>query len=159
MIPRYTRTEIGNIWSDDNKFRKWLDVELAVLDALSYYRYIPKNIPGIIRKKAKLNPERILKIEETVKHDVIAFLTNISESVGSAARFVHYGMTSSDMLDTGLALQIKEASGVLEEGLGEGATEADLLDAYPRLTEQDIRAALAYAADSLAHETIILEAA
>ncbi len=119
MIPRYTRSEVGAIWSEENKLRKWLDVELAVLDALAFYGYIPKNIPGTVRRKVKFNPKRILEIEKIVKHDVIAFLTNLSESAGPAARFIHYGLTSSDVLDTGLALQVKEVSQILEEDLVE----------------------------------------
>ncbi len=117
MISRYTDPKIGAIWTEENKLKKWLDVELAVLDALAYYRVIPKNIPGTVRRKVKFNPKRILQIEKVVKHDVIAFLTNVSENVGKASRFIHYGMTSSDVLDTGLALQIRDASDILETDL------------------------------------------
>jgi adenylosuccinate lyase len=117
MISRYTHSAIGSVWSEENKLRKWLDVELSVLDALAFYGVIPKNIPSTVRKKVKFNPKRILEIEKVVKHDVIAFLTNLSESAGPAARFIHYGLTSSDILDTGLALQVKEASQILEEDL------------------------------------------
>jgi len=117
MIDRYTRPEIGKIWTEENKLQKWLDVELAVLEALATYKYIPRNIPATVRNKVRFNPKRILEIEKTVKHDVIAFLTNLSESVGPASRFIHYGLTSSDILDTGLALQVQEASEVLEKDL------------------------------------------
>ena len=117
MIPRYTDPKLGAIWTEENKLKKWLDVELAVLDALAFYNYIPKNVPNTVRKKVKFNPKRILQIEKVVKHDVIAFLTNVSENTGDAARFIHYGMTSSDVLDTGLALQIKDASKILKSDL------------------------------------------
>lgn len=113
MIPRYTRPEMGAVWTEENKFRKWLDVELAALEALAHYRYIPKQIPAIVRKKARFNPKRIEAIEKVVQHDVIAFLTNVAEHVGPASRYVHFGMTSSDVLDTALALQLKESSELL----------------------------------------------
>ena len=115
MIERYTRPEMGRIWTEENKIRKWLDVELAALEALARYRYIPRNIPQKVRAKAHFNVKRIKEIEKTVQHDVIAFLTNLAEHVGPAGRFVHYGLTSSDILDTALALQLKEASKILLE--------------------------------------------
>lgn len=117
MIPRYSLPEMTAIWSEQNKFQKWLDVELAALDGLAEYGYIPKDIPSKVRKKAKFDTKRILEIEEVVQHDVIAFLTNISENVGPAARYVHFGMTSSDVLDTGLAIQIKEAGEIIRQEL------------------------------------------
>ncbi|MFZ5801945.1 MAG: adenylosuccinate lyase [Candidatus Omnitrophota bacterium] len=117
MIKRYTRPEMGAVWSEENKFRKWLDVELAALDALALHGDIPKDIPAKVRAKAKFDVARILEIEKTVQHDVIAFLTDVSRTVGPAARFLHFGMTSSDVLDTGLALQLKESSAILLKGL------------------------------------------
>ncbi|MDD5218347.1 MAG: adenylosuccinate lyase [Candidatus Omnitrophica bacterium] len=117
MISRYTRPEMGKVWTEENKVQKWLDVELAALDALASYGYIPKNIPGKVRRKAGFNLERIREIEKVVNHDVIAFLTNLAEHVGPAGRFVHFGLTSSDILDTALALQIDEASAILLEDL------------------------------------------
>ncbi len=113
MIPRYTRPEMGKIWSEENKTQKWLDVELAALDALAHYGYIPKNIPKKVRSRAGFNLKRIREIEKIVQHDVIAFLTNLAEHVGPAGRYVHFGLTSSDILDTALALQLKEASLIL----------------------------------------------
>lgn len=113
MIERYTRAEIGQVWSEENKIRKWLEVELAALEALARYRYIPKNIPSKVRAKAKFSLKRIKAIEQTVQHDVIAFLTNLAEHVGPEGRYVHFGLTSSDILDTALALQLKEASEIL----------------------------------------------
>ncbi len=119
MIPRYTRPEMGKIWTEQNKINKWLEVELAALDALARYGYIPQDIPGKVRKKAAFDIDRIAEIEKRVNHDVIAFLTNLAEHVGPAGRFVHFGLTSSDILDTALALQLKEASLVLIDGVKE----------------------------------------
>lgn len=113
MISRYTRPAMGDIWTEQNKVQKWLDVELAALDALAHYDVIPKDIPAKVRKKAAFDLKRIDEIEKVVQHDVIAFLTNLAEHVGPAGRYVHYGLTSSDILDTALALQIKEASALL----------------------------------------------
>lgn len=113
MISRYTRPEMGEIWTEKNKLQKWLDVELAALDALAKYGVIPKDIPAKVRKKAGFDIGRIKEIERVVNHDVIAFLTNLAEHVGPVGRYVHFGLTSSDILDTALALQIKEASAIL----------------------------------------------
>ena len=113
MIDRYTRPEMGRIWTEENKLAKWLEVELAALDALAHYKYIPKNIPLVVRKKAKFSLSRVKKIESIVQHDVIAFLTNLAEHIGRNGRFIHFGLTSSDILDTGLALQLKDASKIL----------------------------------------------
>ncbi len=113
MIPRYTRPAMGKVWSEENKIQKWLEVELAALEALAHYRCIPRDVPRKVRTKAGFNLQRIREIEKTVQHDVIAFLTNLAEVVGPAGRFVHYGLTSSDILDTALALQIREASVIL----------------------------------------------
>jgi adenylosuccinate lyase len=117
MITRYTRPEMGRIWEEENKFQKWLDVELAALDALAHYDYIPRGIPKKVRAKAKFSIKRIKQIESSVHHDVIAFLTNLSENVGPAGRYVHFGLTSSDVLDTGLALQLQECSQILLQDL------------------------------------------
>ncbi|MCB9800260.1 MAG: adenylosuccinate lyase [Candidatus Omnitrophica bacterium] len=113
MIERYTNPEMGKIWTEQNKVQKWLDVELRALEALALYGYIPKNIPAKVRKKAGFNLKRIHEIEKVVNHDVIAFLTNLAEKVGPVGRYVHYGLTSSDILDTALAVQIKEATALL----------------------------------------------
>ncbi len=107
MIERYTLPEMGNIWTDQAKYQSWLDVEVAACEANCQLGKIPKNAMQQIREKAAFQAERILEIELEVKHDVIAFLTNINENVGDAGRFIHVGMTSSDVLDTGLALQLK----------------------------------------------------
>ena len=109
MISRYTRPEMGRIWEDENRFAKWLNVEIAVCEAMAEDGLIPKEALENIKKKARFSVDRILEIEEVTKHDVIAFLTNVAEYVGPDSRFIHMGLTSSDILDTSLALLMKEA--------------------------------------------------
>lgn len=109
MIERYTTKEMGRIWSDENRFATWLKVELAVTEVLCEDKIVPKEDLKVIKQKAKFSVKRILEIEEETHHDVIAFLTNLSENIGPEARFIHLGMTSSDLLDTSLALQCKES--------------------------------------------------
>ena len=113
MIDRYARKELKDIWKEDNKYKLWLDIELAAAQAMEKFRIIPKGVVKKIRSKGKINTKRILDIEKKVKHDVIAFLTSISEKVGSDARHLHKGMTSSDVLDTCFNLQLKKAGEVL----------------------------------------------
>ncbi len=117
MIERYTRPAMGAIWTEENKLKYWLEVELAALEALARYRYIPKNIPARVRKKAGFDIRKVKAIEESVKHDVIAFLSALSEKVGPDGRYIHYGLTSSDILDTALALQVDEASHLIIHSL------------------------------------------
>ena len=113
MIERYTRKEIKNIWEDKNKYLIWLEIELAAAEAMEKLKIIPKGVSKKIRLKAKINVKRILQIEEKVKHDVIAFLTSITEKVGKEARYLHKGMTSSDVLDTCFNLQLKQSGQIL----------------------------------------------
>ncbi len=113
MIVRYTLPEMGAIWSEQNKFQKWLDVEIAVCEVHAEDGTIPKDAVEEIRAKAAFTPERIREIEKTTDHDVIAFTTNLAENIGEAARFVHYGLTSSDVVDTANALLLKESCEVL----------------------------------------------
>jgi len=113
MIERYSRKELKNIWADKNKYKIWLDIELAAAEAMEKFKIIPKGVVKKVKSKAKINVSRILKIEETVKHDVIAFLTSITEKVGPEARFLHKGMTSSDVLDTCFNLQLKQSGEIL----------------------------------------------
>ena len=117
MIPRYTRPEMGQIWSDQNKFQGWLDVEIATAEAEAAAGMIPKSAARAIRKRAKFSVERILEIEKQVKHDVIAFTTNVAEHVGREARYLHFGLTSNDVVDTAQALQIRDASEIILKGL------------------------------------------
>jgi len=113
MIDRYSRKELRNIWKDENKYKIWLDIELAAAESMEKLNIIPKGVVKKVRSKAKINVGRILKIEETVKHDVIAFLTSITEKAGKEARFLHKGMTSSDVLDTCFNLQLKQSGKIL----------------------------------------------
>ncbi|MFQ6539622.1 MULTISPECIES: adenylosuccinate lyase [Aphanothece] len=107
MIERYTLPEMGAIWSEEAKFQSWLDVEIAATEANCELGQVPQEALATIKEKAHFEVERILEIEAEVRHDVIAFLTNVNEHVGDAGRYIHVGMTSSDVLDTGLALQMK----------------------------------------------------
>ena len=113
MIDRYTRPEMGRIWTLDNKYRKWLLVEIAVCEALSEAGEIPPRDLKDIQEKADFDIERIARIEIETQHDVIAFLTSVAEHVGPASRFIHQGLTSSDVLDTSMALLLVEASDLL----------------------------------------------
>ncbi|HSK74278.1 MAG TPA: adenylosuccinate lyase [Pyrinomonadaceae bacterium] len=115
MIERYTLPEMGAIWSLQNKFQKWLDVEIAVCEVHAEMGTIPEEAVREIKEKAAFTVERINEIEKTTDHDVIAFTTNLAENIGEAARFVHYGLTSSDVVDTANALLLKESCEILLE--------------------------------------------
>ena len=119
MIPRYTRQEMGHVWSDANKFAKWLEVELAATETLADAGQVPKEGAATIRAKAKIDVGRIYELEARVKHDVIAFTMAVGESIGdpAAARWLHYGMTSNDVVDTAQALQVRDASKLIERDL------------------------------------------
>ncbi len=119
MIPRYTREEMGRVWSDANKYARWLDVELAATETLAEAGQVPKESAAAIRSGAKVDVARILELESRVKHDVIAFIMAVSESIGnpSAARWLHYGLTSNDVVDTAQALLVRDASHLIERGL------------------------------------------
>lgn len=106
MIERYTLPEMGNLWTETYKLKTWLDVEIAVCEAQAELGYIPSDAVAEIKAKANFDPKRVLEIEAEVRHDVIAFLTNVNEYVGDVGRYIHVGMTSSDVLDTALALQM-----------------------------------------------------
>ena len=113
MIDRYSRKEIKSIWEDKNKYSIWLNIELAAAEAMEKLRIIPKGVTKKVQTKAKINVKRILHIEDKVKHDVIAFLTSITEQAGKEARYLHKGMTSSDVLDTCFNLQLKQSGQIL----------------------------------------------
>ena len=113
MIERYSRKEIKQIWNDYNKYSIWLQIELAAAEAMEKFKIIPKGISKKVKSKAKINVKRILQIEEKVKHDVIAFLTSITEKAGKDTRYLHKGMTSSDVLDTCFNLQLKQSGEIL----------------------------------------------
>ena len=117
MIDRYTREEMNKIWSLDNTFQTYLDVELAVCEAYQKTGTLSESIVKDIKSKAKFNIERIDEIEKDVKHDFIAFLTCVNEYVGENSRFIHMGLTSSDVIDTALALQVKQANIIIEKDI------------------------------------------
>src|SRR5436190_22957942 len=113
MIERYTLPEMGAVWSQQNKFQKWLDVEIAVCEVHAEDGTIPAHALADIKTKAAFTVERIGEIEKTTDHDVIAFTTNLAENIGEASRFVHYGLTSSDVVDTANALLLNGSCDVL----------------------------------------------
>ena len=113
MIPKYSRPEMSAIWTDENRMATWLEVEIAVCEAWAERGLIPAEALVQIKEKAAFDAARVLEIEQETRHDVIAFLTNVGEHVGEASKYIHYGMTSSDMLDTGLALQLRGAADIL----------------------------------------------
>ena len=113
MIERYSRKEIKSIWEDYNRYSIWLTIELAAAEAMEKLKIIPKGVVNKVKSKAKINPKRILQIENKVKHDIIAFLTSITERAGKEARYLHKGMTSSDVLDTCFNLQLKQSGDIL----------------------------------------------
>ena len=113
MIKRYSRKELTDIWSEENKYRIWLEVEIAAAQAMEKLGQIPKGVSAAVRKKAKINVKRIHQIESKVKHDVIAFLTSVTEKVGIKARYLHQGMTSSDILDTSFNIQLVQSGKIL----------------------------------------------
>ncbi len=117
MIDRYTRPEMGRIWTAENRYAKWLDVEIAACESMAEEGLIPGDALETIKKKAKFSVSRILEIEEETKHDVIAFLTNVEEHVGPDSRYIHLGLTSSDILDTSFALLLKEAMEMIIQGV------------------------------------------
>ena len=119
MIDRYSRPQMNGLWTEEAKLKSWLIVELAVCKVQNSHGQIPDADWQEIKSKAKFDLERIKEIEAQVKHDVIAFLTSVKEHVGPSARYIHVGMTSSDILDTGLALQLKQAGAILEHDLNE----------------------------------------
>jgi len=119
MIERYSRKEIKSIWSDYNRYSIWLKIELAAAEAMEKLRIIPRGVVKKVKSKAKINPKRILQIENKVKHDIIAFLTSITEKVGKEGRYLHKGMTSSDVLDTCFNLQLKQSGEVLLQDIND----------------------------------------
>ena len=117
MIPRYKRKEISEIWESENKFRIWLKIEILICEALAKKGTIPKRSLEVIKKKAKFDTTRIDEIEKEVKHDVIAFLTSVAENVGEDSRFIHKGITSSDIIDTAYSVQLKQSCKIIKKEL------------------------------------------
>jgi adenylosuccinate lyase len=133
MIPRYTREVMHAVWTDENRYRAWFDVEVLAAEALAKKGKVPASAIKTIRKKVRINVNQILEIEKVVKHDVIAFLTHLERTIGPEARFLHVGLTSSDVVDTALAIQLKEAGLLLREDLDE------LIEALPALARKHKR--------------------
>jgi adenylosuccinate lyase len=115
MIPRYSTPEMEAIWDDEARMAAWLQVELAVCEAWTRLGRIPEGAMVEIREKAAFDVDRVNEIEQTTQHDVIAFVSCVAENVGEASKHIHYGLTSSDVLDTGLALQLRAAGALLAE--------------------------------------------
>jgi adenylosuccinate lyase len=113
MIPRYTHPDMGAIWSDQRRYETWLEVELAAADAMAEAGLVPREAAAELRAKAAFDPRRIEEIEAVTQHDVIAFTTAVAEKVGPAARYLHFGLTSSDVIDTAQALQMRDACGLI----------------------------------------------
>jgi adenylosuccinate lyase len=113
MIPRYTRSEMARIWEPENRYRIWLEIEILAAEAMAEQGFVPKSAVEAIRARGRVDPARVDEIEKTTKHDVLAFLTNVAEHVGEEARFLHQGMTSSDVLDTCLSVQLVQAADIL----------------------------------------------
>ena len=117
MIERYSRKEIKKIWDEKNKYQIWLDIEIAAAQAMEKLKLIPKGVSVKVRKRATINVDRIHKIESKVHHDVIAFLTSITEKVGVEGKFLHKGLTSSDVLDTCFNVQLVQASKIISKDI------------------------------------------
>ncbi len=133
MIDKYSRPEIARIWSLEHKFRIWLEIEIAACEAQASLGLIPEDELATIKEKASFSVDRILEIENSVHHDVIAFLTAVGESIGPASRYVHHGLTSSDIVDTALSVQMRDAGGIILAGIDR------LLEALRKLAMQHKR--------------------
>ncbi len=117
MIPRYSRPEMASLWTDEAKFKKWLEIEIAACEAWNQLGRVSNDALKVIQKKSSFKAERVLEIEKTTKHDVIAFVSALAENVGPEGRYLHLGLTSSDVVDTGLAAQLKDASSLIHKDL------------------------------------------
>src|SRR5262249_57241006 len=117
MIPRYSRPEMARLWSDENRFATWLRVEIAATEVLTERGIVPKEALAAIKKKARFDVARIEAIEKEVQHDVIAFVSNVAESIGPEGRWLHYGLTSSDVVDTALSMRMRDATDLVVEDL------------------------------------------
>src|SRR5215831_8242115 len=117
MIERYTRPEMGRLWSEESRLQRWLDVELALVDVLAERGEAPAEAARVLRARARVDPARMRAIEAEVKHDVIAFVSSVAETVGDEGRWLHLGLTSSDVVDTAFAIQLRDATDLLLRGL------------------------------------------
>src|SRR5688500_4020830 len=123
MIPRYTHPDMGRIWSEERRFETWLQVEIAAAEAMAEAGIIPRDAARDIKERSKFDVARIAAIEETTQHDVIAFTTAVAEHVGPSSRWLHFGLTSSDVVDTAQAIQMREGADLLLSSL-DGLLEA-----------------------------------
>ena len=130
MIERYSRTQMTNIWTDESKYRLWQRIEIVVLEEMAALGEIPSHVPGLVKERSAFTIEEIAEIEERVKHDMIAFLTNLGDGVGEDARFIHRGLTSSDVYDTCFALQLSQATDLILSDID------DLLGAIKKRAEE-----------------------
>jgi adenylosuccinate lyase len=119
MLARYSRAEIADLWSDESRFRLWLEVEIAALEGMAQVGLVPESAVQAVRERGNFDVARVLELEKTTKHDVIAFLTNVAEYVGPEARYLHFGMTSSDLLDTTFSIQLCRATDIILKGVDE----------------------------------------
>ncbi|HHY69713.1 MAG TPA: adenylosuccinate lyase [Bacillota bacterium] len=119
MIARYTRPEMARIWSEENKFQRWLEIEILALEAWEILSKVPSGTAQIVRQRAKVDPERIQEIEAEVRHDVIAFVTQVAETVGEEGKYIHYGLTSYDVVDTALSSLMKESLSIVLNDIDE----------------------------------------
>jgi adenylosuccinate lyase len=117
VIPRYTREKIGALWSEEHKFQTWLQVEILACEAWAELGEIPREAVQQIKERARIDPHRIEEIERETKHDVAAFVTHLEETVGEAGKYIHYGLTSYDIVDTALSLRLREAAGIIIEDI------------------------------------------
>src|SRR5690625_3822900 len=122
MIERYTREEMGQIWSEQNKYDAWLEVELLVCEAWAELGIIPKEDVQKLRQKASFSVERIYEIEQETRHDVVAFTRAVAETVGEERKWIHYGLTSTDVVDTALSYLIKQANNIIQRDRSEEHT-------------------------------------
>ena len=119
MIDRYSRKELKEIWLDKNRYSLWLKIEIAAAEAMEKYKIIPKGVAKKVKSKSKIDVDRITNLEGKVRHDVIAFLTSVTEKVGKEGRFLHKGMTSSDVLDTCFNIQLKQSGSIILKDIEE----------------------------------------
>ncbi|HVL82272.1 MAG TPA: lyase family protein, partial [Actinomycetota bacterium] len=117
MIPRYTRPEMGRLWSDDARYHRWLEVEIAALAAWEEHGSVPAGTAEAVRERARVDPQRIAEIELRTNHDVAAFVDGVAETCGDAGRWVHFGLTSYDVVDTAQGIALRESCDLLADGL------------------------------------------
>ncbi len=117
MIPRYTRPQMKELWGDKNRYERWLEVEILALEAWEVLGRIPNGTARAVREKGRVDPVRIDEIESTVRHDVIAFVSQVAETVGDEGKYIHYGLTSYDVVDTALSSLLRDALGIIQEDI------------------------------------------